>query len=68
MSKRQLKKRTVTLIPSTTDTRISLRCQAALHFIARHRRSTMTVWSRTIIPTYGFWSHFSYWFATIWSN
>ena len=49
-------------------TRISLRCQVALQFIARHRRSTMTVWSRTIIPTYGFWSHFSYWFASIWSN
>ena len=42
-------KRTVTLIPSKTDTRISLRCQAAMHFIARHRRSTMTVWSRTVI-------------------
>ena len=28
-------KRTVTLIPSKTDTRISLRCQVALHFIAR---------------------------------
>jgi len=44
MSKRQLKKkRTVTLIPSKVDTRISLLCQVALHFIARHRRSTMTV-------------------------
>ena len=68
MSKRQQKKRTVTLIPwKKIDTRISLRCQVTLHFIARNRRSTMTVWSRTIIPTYGFWSHF-YWFATIWSN
>jgi len=57
----------VTLIPSKIDTRISLRCQVALHFIAQHRRSTMTVWSRTIIPAYGFWSHF-YWFATIWST
>jgi len=54
MSKRQLKKCTVTSIPSKTDTRISLRCQVALHFIAQHRRSTMTVWSWTIIPTYGF--------------
>jgi len=36
MSKRQLKKRTVTLIPSKIDTRISLRCQVALHFIAKH--------------------------------
>ena len=49
MSKRQLKKRTVTSIISEIDTRISLRCQAALHFIARHRQSMMTVWSRTII-------------------
>ena len=43
------KKRTVTLIPIKIDTRILLRCQVALHFIARHRRSTMTVSSRTII-------------------
>jgi len=70
MSQRQLKKkRTVTFqFPSKIDTRISLRCQVALHVTARHRWSTMTVWSRTIIPTYGFWSYFSYWFATIWSN
>ena len=66
MSKRQLKKTHCDLNPSKIDTRISLRCQVTLHFIARHRRSTMTVWSRTIIPTYGFWSHF-HWFATIWS-
>ena len=41
-------KRTVTLIPSKIDTRISLRCQVAMHFIAWYRRSTMTAWSRTI--------------------
>ena len=50
MSKRQLKKRTVTLIPGETDTRISLRCQVALHFIARHRRSTVTdLWFLVIL-------------------
>jgi len=58
----------VTLIPSKIDTRISLRYQEALHFIARHRRSTMTAWSRMIMPSYGFWSCFSYWLAIHWSN
>ena len=56
------------LSASKIDTRISLRCQEALHFIARHWRSTMTAWSRPIIPTYAFWSYFSCWFATMSSN
>jgi len=39
----------VTLIPNKIDTQISLRCQVAMHFIAQHRRSMMTVWSQMII-------------------
>ena len=55
MSKQQQKKNALTLIPCKIDTQILLRCQVTLHIIARHRRSTMTVWSRTIIPIPDLW-------------